>query len=99
MKGRVIFAVRVYEGQEEQFRKAYDAIRATLPDTKGHIKDQLCQSPDDPRSWCITSEWESVDIFWQWEKSEDHRQLVKPMIDCFEERKVSTYNIVLETPE
>ena len=41
--------------------------------------DQVCQAPDDPDSWVITSEWESLDHFLDWERKEERRELVKPM--------------------
>ena len=98
MKGRVVFQIHLKPGREQDFLKAYEAIRHLVAaGVKGHIVDQVCQSIDDPQSWLITSEWESMDAFIEWEKTQEHRDLVKPMRDCWDEAKSTKYTIRVET--
>ena len=60
-KGRVVFLIRLKEGAVESFLGAYEGIRHVVASgVPGHIVDQVCQSPDDPHEWLITSEWESI---------------------------------------
>ena len=59
--------------------------------------DQVCQSPDDPDSWLITSEWETLDHFLEWESKEEHRDLVKPMRECFAEARSLKFDVQKET--
>ena len=75
MKGRVVFLIRLKpDVTGEQFLEAYEAVRTRWPSgVKGHIVDQVCQSTEDPRQWLITSEWESIDDFYAWEATEEHR--------------------------
>ncbi|MGN6672802.1 MAG: antibiotic biosynthesis monooxygenase family protein, partial [Thermomicrobiales bacterium] len=76
MKGRVIFLIRIKPGMQEAFLQGYELIRHEVAEgVKGHIVDQVCQSPDDADSWVITSEWESLDDFLAWERTEEHREL------------------------
>jgi heme-degrading monooxygenase HmoA len=64
---------------------------------KGHLVDQVCRAPDDPDSWLITSEWESLEDFLEWERTEEHRDLVKPMRECFAEARSLKFEVVEET--
>jgi heme-degrading monooxygenase HmoA len=98
MKGRIVFQLQLKPGHEQDFLDAYDAIRLEVAQgVEGHIVDQVCQSIDDPSSWLITSEWASVDQFLAWERTEEHRELVKPMRDCWDEAKSFKYVVRLET--
>jgi heme-degrading monooxygenase HmoA len=98
MKGRVVFHLRLKPGREQDFLKAYEAIRHQVAQgVKGHVRDQVCQSVDDPLNWLITSEWDSIEDFLQWEQQPGHRSLVKPMRDCWDEAKSHKFVVRLET--
>lgn len=97
-KARVVFLLKLQPGSSERFLEAYEGIRHVVANgVKGHLLDQVCQAPDDPDSWVITSEWESLDDFLEWERTEEHRDLVKPMRDCFAEAKSLKYIVQRET--
>ncbi|GAC1650240.1 MAG: hypothetical protein NVS4B9_41190 [Ktedonobacteraceae bacterium] len=82
----------------DQFLEAYQAIRHDVAQgVKGHIVDQVCQSPTDPQDWLITSEWESLDDFLEWERTQEHRDLAKPMRDTFAEARSLKYIVREET--
>ena len=99
MKGRVVFLVRLKEDVTgEQFLEAYESVRYEVAQgVKGHIVDQVCQSDEDPRQWLVTSEWESIDDFWEWERTPEHRDQAKPMRDCMEEAKSYKFVVREET--
>jgi len=98
MKGRVIFLIRIKPGMQEAFLQGYDLIRHEVAEgVKGHIVDQVCQSPDDADSWVITSEWESLEDFLAWERTEEHRNLVKPMRECMAEARSLKFIVREET--
>ena len=98
MKGRIVFLIHLKPGREADFLGAYEAIRHQVAmGVPGHIADQICQSPEDPLSWLITSEWEDLEDFQQWERSEGHREMVKPMRDCWDQAKSHKFVIRLET--
>jgi heme-degrading monooxygenase HmoA len=93
-----VFLIRIKPGTQEQFLKAYEGIRHDVAEgVDGHLVDQVCQSPDDPESWLITSEWESLEHFLAWERTEEHRDLVKPMRDCFAEARSLKFEVREET--
>ena len=98
MKGRVVFMLRLKPGAEEDFLRAYNRIRYEVAKgVAGHLVDQVCQSPSDPLDWLITSEWKTLDDFLEWEKSEGHRDLARPLRDCFAEAKSLKYVVREET--
>jgi len=98
MKGRVVFLIRLKPGTQEQFLAAYESVRHLVAEgVDGHLVDQVCRSPDDPDSWLITSEWESLEHFLAWERTEEHRELVKPMRDCMAEARSLKFVVQQET--
>ena len=98
MKGRVFFHIHLKPGREQDFLKAYEAIRHLVSrGVRGHLQDQVCQSIDDPQNWLITSEWENINHFLEWEKQQEHRDLVKPMRDCWDEAKSHKFVVRVET--
>jgi heme-degrading monooxygenase HmoA len=98
MKGRVVFQLHLKPGREQDFLQAYEAIRNEVAQgVEGHIVDQVCRSIEDPQNWLITSEWENLDAFLEWEQTEEHRDLVKPMRDCWDDAKSFKYVVELET--
>jgi heme oxygenase (mycobilin-producing) len=97
-KGRIVFVIQLKPGTQEQFLEAYEAIRYEVANgVKGHLVDQVCQSPEDPEKWLITSEWESLDDFLAWESTEEHRELAKPLRDCMAEARSLKYVVREET--
>jgi heme-degrading monooxygenase HmoA len=98
MKGRVVFVLRLKPGSQEEFLRAYNNVRHEVAKgVKGHLLDQVCQSPTDPLDWLITSEWQTLDDFLDWEKTPEHRELAKPMRDCFADAKSFKYVVREET--
>ena len=90
--------MKLKDGAEQQFLQAYEAIRHVVAEgVPGHVVDQVCQSIDDPQAWLITSEWEDIDAFLEWERTEEHRDLVKPMRECWDEARSHKYVVRVET--
>jgi heme-degrading monooxygenase HmoA len=98
LKGRVVLSIRLKPGYEEAFLDAYGSLRhAVAQGARGHLVDQLCQSIDDPLRWCITSEWEDLECFRSWQRSEGHGDLINPMRECWAEANAMQYVVHQET--
>jgi heme-degrading monooxygenase HmoA len=98
MKGRVVFLLQLKPGSADRFLEAYEGIRHLVAEgVPGHLVDQVCSAADDPDSWLITSEWESLEHFLAWERTEEHRELVKPMRECFASARSLKYEVREET--
>jgi heme-degrading monooxygenase HmoA len=97
-KARVVFLFTVPGDRTEDFLRAYDQIRYEVAGgVPGHLMDQVCQSATDPEQWLITSEWASIEHFETWERSPDHRTLVRPMRVCMENPKSLRFTIRTQT--
>ncbi|MED7951245.1 MULTISPECIES: antibiotic biosynthesis monooxygenase family protein [unclassified Streptomyces] len=97
-RGRVLFLITVKEERREDFLKAYEQVRHLVAEgVPGHVRDQVCQSSTDPEQWLITSEWRALDDFVAWEETEEHRDLVRPMRECFTNAKSIRFHIQAET--
>jgi heme-degrading monooxygenase HmoA len=84
---RVLFSVRLRPGASADFFRAYQAVRWEAARVPGHLRDQICQSVDDPDEWLITSEWASEEHFLAWERTPGHRETAAPMIAHTTERR------------
>lgn len=89
--------VTVAEEKREGFLAAYEKVRFNVAATPGHIRDQICQSPDNPDKWLIVSEWDSMAEFFAWEQSTEHKELVRPMQACYSDPEFRSFNVVAET--
>ena len=94
---RVVFLVRVPTERREAFLDAYERIRHSVANVPGHVRDQVCESIDDPEQWLITSEWESLEAFEAWERDDAHRQLVAPMRACITEARSLRFHVKAQT--
>jgi heme-degrading monooxygenase HmoA len=96
--GRVVFLLKLKPGMSDQFLEAYEGVRHEIAGgVKGHIVDQVCQSAEDADTWLITSEWESVDDFYAWEATEEHREQARPMRECMAEAQSFKFVVREET--
>jgi heme-degrading monooxygenase HmoA len=95
---RVLFLVRVPRDREADFLAAYELVRYAVADgVPGHLRDQVCQSDTDPELWLITSEWDRLQSFVEWERSPEHRELVRPLRACMTEARSIRFHIRAET--
>lgn len=97
-RARVVFLIRVPTQRTRDFLAAYEQIRYQVAEgVPGHLVDQVCQSAADPEQWLITSEWDSLESFEAWERSEGHRTLVRPLRECMTEATSIRFDVRLET--
>lgn len=95
---RVLFLIRVPAHRTDDFLAAYEKIRYEVAEgVPGHRVDQVCQSATDPEQWLITSEWDSLESFEAWERSEGHRTLVRPLRECMTEATSIRFTIRMQT--
>ncbi|HKH07296.1 MAG TPA: antibiotic biosynthesis monooxygenase family protein [Acidimicrobiales bacterium] len=98
MTARVVFLIRLHPGSERRFLEAYEAVRHDVADgVPGHVVDQLCQRDEGTDEWLITSEWARLDDFLAWERSDEHRTMVRPLRDCIAEATSLRFLVRAET--
>jgi heme-degrading monooxygenase HmoA len=94
---RFALEVRLKPGREGDLRAGYGKLRDRLEGgVDGLIVHQLCEAQGDDRRWLITSEWRDAESNRAWESSDEHRALTMPLRDCWEEAKLSHYEVQSE---
>jgi heme-degrading monooxygenase HmoA len=94
----VVFVLTLKPDSTARFLEAYEQIRREVAQgVPGHLIDQVCQSPENPDEWLITSEWRTIDDFRAWERSPDHRTLAAPLRECIATARSLQYVIRAET--
>ncbi|NUP33877.1 MAG: TcmI family type II polyketide cyclase [Streptomycetaceae bacterium] len=96
-KLRVLLMLEIHEGSQERFLDAYESIRAQVAAVPGHLRDQLCQSIEDPTQWLITSEWAGSDEYLEWVDSAEHQEMVKPLHGCVRGTRSLRFAVARET--
>lgn len=94
---RVLLMLEIHEGSQERFLDAYESIRDQVARVPGHLRDQLCQSIEDPTQWLITSEWADADRFLAWVDSPEHQLMVRPLHGCVRGTRSLRYAVARET--
>ncbi|GAB3280328.1 hypothetical protein GCM10027563_09060 [Parasphingorhabdus pacifica] len=90
--------MRVPTARQGVFLAAYEQVRFLVSEgVPGHLRDQVCQSATDPEQWLITSEWTDLDAFEAWERTPEHRDLVRPLRECCVEARSLRFRVHEET--
>lgn len=96
-KLRVLLMLEIHDGSQARFLDAYESIRDQVARVPGHLRDQLCQSIEDPNQWLITSEWSGADEFLAWVDSPEHQLMVQPLHGCVRGTRSLRYAVARET--
>ena len=91
---RFILTVHLAEGREDELLEAYGELEQRVSQgVPGHICHQLCQAPEQPLRWTITSEWDDLDSALAWQRSPEHHELIKPLRELWERAEPLTYEV------
>ncbi|MEU6314909.1 SchA/CurD-like domain-containing protein [Streptomyces sp. NPDC047014] len=91
---RVVLLLDLYDGAQNQFLEVYDRLHRQVSSVPGHIRDELCQSIENPSQWLITSEWESAPRFLAWVSSEEHLASVQPLHGCVRDTRSLRFSVL-----
>lgn len=94
---RVVLLLDLYDGAQNRFLEVYEHMRRQVSSVPGHIRDELCQSIENPSQWLITSEWESAPPFLAWLNSEEHVATVQPLHGCVRDTRSLRFSVLRET--
>jgi heme-degrading monooxygenase HmoA len=76
---RVLVYANASEADSARVDNAYRHISSQLTGTPGLLGNELLKNPDDPCSYIVMSEWESLDAFRRWEHGPNHRDVTSPL--------------------
>ena len=95
MTARIMVQVTVDEGKEEEFERTFRGIAPEIEKAPRLIQHQVIRAMDDPHSYIMLSEWESAEDFDTWEKTQGHRDLVRPLTLMWHGARIKKYEVVL----
>jgi heme-degrading monooxygenase HmoA len=93
MSVRLVVDVRVKPGMRDDLVRAYAALRERAVREPGLISHQLCEASGDPDRWLVTSEWETIEQSTEWDRSDEHRQLLEPLRECFAQASRAAFEV------
>ncbi|MFJ3635181.1 SchA/CurD-like domain-containing protein [Streptomyces sp. NPDC090112] len=94
---RVVLLLDLYDGAQNRFLEVYERLHQQVSSVPGHIRDELCQSIENPSQWLITSEWESAPRFLAWVNSEEHVASVQPLHGCVRDTRSLRFSVLRAT--
>jgi heme-degrading monooxygenase HmoA len=92
---RTTLYMKVKAGREADFERAWRAIAEKVRLAPGNVRQALLRDPQDPASFVITSDWESRDLFHQFERSPEQDALTAPLREMRESARMSVHDVVV----
>jgi heme-degrading monooxygenase HmoA len=87
--------MKVKEGREGEFERAWRTIAETVRRAPGNIRQALLRDPDDPRSFVVTSDWETREAFGSFERSPEQDELTAPLRELRESGQMVIHDLVV----
>lgn len=92
---RTTLYMKVKAGREADFERAWRAIAEKVRLAPGSVRQALLRDPQDPASFVITSDWESRELFHQFERSQEQDALTAPLRELRESARMSVHDLVV----
>jgi len=91
---RATLHMKVKSGCDNEFVQAWRKVAAYTSRVPGNLRQALLQSPHDPTSFIITSDWESQEAFQQFERSETQHTITAPLRAMRESVHMEIYHLI-----
>jgi heme-degrading monooxygenase HmoA len=92
---RTTLQMKVKPGREADFERAWREIAERVRQAPGNVRQTLTRDPQDPCSFVITSDWESRELFHQFERSPEQDALTAPLREMRESARMSVHDVVV----
>jgi heme-degrading monooxygenase HmoA len=92
---RATLTMRVKEGREADFEQAWRDIAEDVRRAPGNIRQALLRDPEDPRTFVVTSDWESREAFGEFERSPEQDRLTAPLRELRESGGMTIHDLVV----
>jgi heme-degrading monooxygenase HmoA len=92
---RATLNMKVKEGREDDFERAWREIAQEVRRAPGNIRQALLRDSSDARSFVVTSDWENRDAFTQFERSPEQDRLTAPLRELRESGEMAVHELVV----
>ena len=76
---RALLEMKVRAGDESRFEAAWREVARVAAAAPGNLRQALLRDPDDTTRYLISTDWESLDAFRNFERSPAQDQLTAPL--------------------
>jgi heme-degrading monooxygenase HmoA len=92
---RATLYVTIKPGREDEFVEVWKGISQQVRTARGNLGQTLLRDPDDPRSFVVTSDWESRGAFTEFERSPEQDELTAPVRDLRETGRMTVHDLLI----
>ncbi len=91
---RATLTMTVRSGKEGEFEAAWRAVAERVRDEPGVLRQSLLRDPDEPRTFVVSSDWESREAFGRFEQSPEQDELTAPLRGLREAARMTVHELV-----
>lgn len=92
---RASLYMKVKAGRGDDFERVWRQIAEEVRKAPGNLRQALSRDPDDPDSFVVTSDWESREVFHDFETSPEQDDLTAPLRDLRDSARMTVHELVI----
>ena len=95
---RATLHMKVKDGRGPDFEEAWRAIAEEVRKVPGNLRQTLTRDPADEDSFVVTSDWESREVFGQFERSPEQDDLTAPLRELRASASMTVQDVLIDIP-
>ena len=95
---RATLHMKVKDGRGPDFEEAWRAIAEEVRKVPGNLRQTLTRDPADEDSFVVTSDWESREVFGEFERSPEQDDLTAPLRELRASASMTVQDVLIDIP-
>lgn len=93
---RATLHMKVKDGRGPDFERAWREIAEQVRSVPGNVRQTLARDPEDADSFVVTSDWESRDVFGEFERSPEQDDLTAPLRELRSSAHMTVHDVLID---